>query len=283
MRSRFFLLILILYLLPFSIYSQNEQDKKDKDKIEDSTIEEDTDKDNEDKDETDDGKKVKKDEKRFQFGIGIHVNSLSVSGMNDVHNIFQSIKNDDDYTYPGISKHEKDSIMDLSGWMQEDILLSYILRSQEYGFHLRILWNILIFEMDFDLLPMDYTYIERSNIMLAPMIGIRYPSFIMPYFMIGPNLNIGFENMDFGTMRNKINTVNNSMIVTPGLVFKTGLDFKMQRFSIGLYYQYRIKDFNEITYWYSEYRDNSVSGPEAVWNIMASQSRMGLTFSVYFL
>lgn len=276
MKNRLFLLILILFLLSLTIYSQDEKPvSDDKDKVEESSAEK-------EKDASSDAKKVKKDEKRFQFGIGLHVNSLNFSGMNQVYDIFQSIKDDEDYDYPGISDLEEDSIHNLSNWMQNDILASYILRNQEYGMHIRILWNVLIFETDFDFLPMDYTNSERSNIMLAPMIGIRYPSFIMPYIMIGPNLNVGFETTDKGSWHDKINTVKNSLIFTPGLILKTGLDFKAQYFSIGLYYQYRLKDFNELTYWYSIFNEGGISNTEAFWNIVGSQSRIGITFSVYF-
>lgn len=283
MKNRLFLLILILFLIPLSIYSQDEPNNDDKNKIEEEKIEgEEKAEVKKEKDESGDEKKVKKDEKRFQFGIGIHANSLNFSGMNEVYNIFQSIKDDEDYSYPGISDLEEDSIQDLSNWHQKDLLASYIFRNQEYGMHLRILWNVLIFETDFDFLPMDYTDSKRSNIMIAPMIGIRYPSFIMPYLMIGPNLNVGFETTDTGSWEDKISTIKNSMIFTPGLILKTGLDFKAQYFSIGLYYQYRLKDFNEITYWYSIFKEGYISNTDAFWNIISSQSRIGLTFSVYF-
>src|SRR4030042_5389091 len=108
MKNRLFLLVLILFLIPLSIYSQDEPKNDDKNKIEESAAEEEKDEsDDKKKEET---KKVKKDEKRFQFGIGLHANSLNFSQMNRVYNIFQSIKDDEDYSYPGFSDLEVVSI-----------------------------------------------------------------------------------------------------------------------------------------------------------------------------
>ena len=269
-----FLIIITFILIPSSIFAQEEGENND-----DNIQTEDNKTDENKKKET---KKEKKDEKRFQFGIGMHVNSLNFTGMNEVYNIFNSIKNDEDYTYPGISEEKEDSIQNLDSSMQKDILAGYIMRNQEYGFHLRILWNALIFETDFTLLPIDYTNNERSNIMVAPMIGLRYPYFIMPYFMVGPNLNIAVATDNSGTWKDKIDYIKNNLIITPGLIFKTGVDFKVDYFSIGLYYQYRMKDFNEINYWYSIFQEGAISNTDAFWNIIGSQSRIGLTFSVYF-
>ena len=269
-----FLIIITFILIPSSIFAQEEGENND-----DNIQTEDNKTDENKKKET---KKEKKDEKRFQFGIGMHVNSLNFTGINEARNILNSIKDDEDYTYPGISEDTEDSIQNLDTWMQEDILAGYIMRNQEYGIHLRILWNALIFETDFTLLPMDYTNSERSNIMIAPMIGVRLPYFIMPYLMIGPNLNVAIATNDSGSWRDRIGYMKNNIIITPGLILKTGVDFKADYFSIGLYYQYRMKDFNEVNYWYSEFIDGCVSNTDAFWNIIGSQSRIGLTFSVYF-
>jgi hypothetical protein len=176
----------------------------------------------------------------------------------------------------------EDSIQGLDGWMQEDILAGYIMRNQEYGINFRVLWNLLIFETDFTILPMDYTNSERSNIMIAPMIGIRLPRFVMPYIMVGANLNFSFATGDEGTVFDKANYTANSVIVQPGLILKTGVDFKTDFFSIGLYYQYRMKDFNEVNYWYSTFQEGGISSADAFWNVIGSQSRIGIIFSVYF-
>ena len=275
MRNKLLLLFIIssIIIIPSSIFSQEGDNDEQSEKIQ--VIEEE----NENKEEP---KKEKKDEKRFQFGIGMHINSLSFSGMSEARDILNSIKNDNDYTYPGINEDMENNLQSLDKWMQKDILAGYIMRNQEYGIHLRILWHVLIFETDFTLLPMDYTKSERSNIMIAPMIGLRYPHFVMPYLMIGPNLNIGFETDDSGTWQDRIHYIKNSLIVRPGLILKTGVDLKADYFSIGLYYQYRMKDFNEVNYWYSEFIDGCITGTDAFWNIIGSQSRIGLTFSVYF-
>lgn len=281
MRNRLllFLIIISIIIIPSSIFSQDENDNN-KEVI--KTDEPENTDESTDAKKSEKNKKAKKDEKRFQFGIGMHINSLNFTGMEEARNILNSIKNDDDYTYPGISEDTKNSIQNIDTWMQEDILAGYIMRNQEYGINLRVLWRSLIFETDFTLLPMDYTNSERSNIMIAPMIGLRYPYFIMPYFLVGPNLNIGFETDNSGTWKDKIDQVKNSLIVRPGLIFKTGVDLKADYFSIGLYYQYRMKDLSELNYWYSVFQEGEISNTEAFWNVVGSQSRLGLTFSVYF-
>ncbi len=265
----FFITLSLFIITATSIFAQDENaGEKENDKKEE-TKEEET-------------KKEKWDEKKLQFGIGIHINSLNFSGMSEAYNIFQSIKNDEDYTYPGISDDQEDSIQNLPFSMQKDLLAEYIFKNQEYGIHLRLLWNVIIFETNFDILPMDYSNNERSNFMIAPMIGLRYPGFIMPYLMVGPNFNIGYQVSDEGSWQDKMNSTKNSLIFSPGLILKTGLDFKFQHFSFGLYYQYRMKDFNELTYWYSLFKEGDITNTDAAWNIIASQSRIGLHFSIYF-
>ena len=112
MKNKILLLLIILsiIIIPSSLFAQEEDDNIEQ-------IEK-----NEEDEKEEEKKKEKKDEKRLQFGFGIHVNSLNFTGMSEAHGILKAIKIDDDYTYPGISEEMEDSIQGLETWMQYGIL-----------------------------------------------------------------------------------------------------------------------------------------------------------------
>lgn len=230
--------------------------------------------------------KKKKDEKRFQLGFGVFVNS------NDMYTLYQNImrykaiKNGKDYSYPALSHRERDALLSTPKYMQETVLGEYGFKTMEYGVQLRLLWNYLISETDFTFLPVDYSNNLRTDLMLTPMIGVRYPYFIMPYLMIGPNFSYGFNpdklsDINMNNWKTKINSFNNSGIFTVGIASKAGVDLKFDNFSVGLYYQFRVKDFADLNYWYSLYKSGDISGGQAFANALGQSSRFGISAVLY--
>ena len=67
----------------------------------------------------------------------------------------------------------------------------------------------------------------------------------------------------------------------PGINLRAGLDFKFKGFSIGAYYQYTIKDFQEFTGWYYAIVSEGLTQQQAAGMIFGAQSRFGASLCWY--
>jgi hypothetical protein len=258
-------MVLLPALLPLKIYgddNSNDHIKKVKDQI----------------------KKINEQEKELQYGFGIIVNSNDIKTGYENYERSQAIKDGYEYSYPGFSDKQQEALTELDTWMQKSILATYVLRNMEYGIQFRLLWKYLISETDFVFTPTDYSDNSKINIAIAPMIGFRSPRFIMPYFMAGPNFTLAVNPEIYKSESNwhdKINATKNTLSFSPGLIVRTGVDTKFKRFSLGFYYQYKIKDFSEFNYWNSLYKEGEITGQEAFGNSLAQNSRFGISMSWY--
>lgn len=223
------------------------------------------------------------DNMKFNLGFGGLVSTGSILGIIESVQIYQSVTNDQDYDYPGLTEEQKDALIELNGAMQRALLVANILGSMEYGIHVRILWKILISEVDLILLPFDGSYNGRIDFMLLPMVGIRCPFFIMPYIMVGPTFTFSFYPEQFTNIENWKGrwAATDNFCFRPGLNIRLGLDFKIKNVSFGGYAQYTVKDFQEFSLWYTELVDAGYEGPIAVGKVVGSQCRVGVNFCIY--
>ena len=228
-------------------------------------------------------KNSKYNENRLQFGFGVMVSTGNLLGMIESVRMYNSIKSDTDYDYPGLSDEDKESLQELEGSMQRAILIANIFGSMEYGLQLRILWRALIIETDLVLTPYDGSYNGRMDFTWPIMVGVRAPFFIMPYIMAGVNFTFSFYPDEFVSKENWKGdwAATDNFVFRPGLSTRAGLDFKFKKFSLGAYYQYTIKDFEEFTAWYGELTSEGVSSSDAVVKIFGAQSRFGITLCWY--
>ncbi len=228
-------------------------------------------------------KSQKRDEKRFQIGFGAIISTSNLLGLIESAKMAQAIKDNNDYDYPGITEEEKAALQSLNGAMQRAILVANILGAMEYGVQLRILWHILMVETDLVLLPFDGSYNGRLDFSWAVMAGIRCPFFIMPYFLAGVNFTFSFYPKEFTEKENWKGdwAATDNFVFRPGLNLRAGLDLKFKNFSIGGYYQYSIKDFQEFSLWYNKIVDEGINKSDAVGMILGSQSRFGVALCFY--
>lgn len=226
--------------------------------------------------------KEKSSEMKFKFGIGGFISTSNILGLIEDVKMYNAIKNDTDYDYPGLTDEQKEAFNNLSEGMRRAILTANILGGMEYGLHARILWNILISELDLVLLPFDGSYNGRLDFSVTPMVGIRAPFFIMPYFMVGPTFVFSFYPEEFAKVENWRGdwAATDNFVFRPGLNTRVGLDLKLGNFAIGGYYQHTIKDFQEFTSWYY-HLSQAFGSAEAVGRILAAQSRFGAIFTIY--
>jgi|GEM_PF-824269 len=253
------LITLLLLLFSFNLYSQENDKTNDK--------------------------KEKLDERRFQFGIGTSITTSTIYDMYKNADIFKAIKNGDDYSYSYIDKDEDDHILSLNGDMQKAVLANHILKSLVYGIQFRFLWKVFMTEIDINVLPANYNYGNRTEISLTPMTGLRIPFVVMPYFLIGPTFTAGFYYDNYLKDRddsNEIQAIKDNIRFLVGLSAKIGLDLKFDYFSIGIFYQYTIKNVGEIVDLYNTFNNDDLSREEIFKNILGSQSRFGLSMSIYF-
>lgn len=228
-------------------------------------------------------KTKKNDEQRFQFGFGINLSSCNLLNLIENVKLYDSIKNDTDYNFPGIDEDEQEALQEIDGAMKRAILVANILGGMEYGLQIRFLYKIMMFETDIILLPFDGSYNGRIDLLLSPMIGIRAPFFIMPYIITGVCFTFSFYPSEFTSKEEWKGdwAATSNFVFRPGINTRIGLDFKIKGFSIGAYYQWTVKDFQEFSSWYWHIMDVGYSGVEAGWKIFAAQSRFGIAITLY--
>ena len=229
------------------------------------------------------GKTQKNDEGRFQFGFGIMASTGNMLNMIESVRMYQAAENNTEYSFPGLGDKEEQALENLDGAMKRAILVANILGSMDYGVQVRLLWKILMVEADLAILPYDSSYNGRIDLMFTPFIGIRAPFFIMPYAIFGPIFSFSFYPATFTAKeiwRSSWGTTSN-FVFRPGLNIRLGLDFKFKNFSIGPYYQYTIKDFEEFTSWYWHLVNAGFSQSDSAGKIILSQSRFGLAICLY--
>ena len=228
-------------------------------------------------------KSKQSNEKNLQFGIGLSISTSNLLSLIESAEIYQATKNDTDYNFPGVTEEEQEALKNLDSGMKRAILIANILGGMEYGIQTRVLWNTLMIEADLTLLPFDASYNGRLDLMLTPMIGIRAPFFIMPYALAGVAFTFSFYPDGFAekeVWRGDWATTDN-FVFRPGINIKLGVDLKIKRFSIGAYYEYTVKDFQEYGSWWWHIVNAGYSQAEASGKILAAQSRFGIAACFY--
>lgn len=225
----------------------------------------------------------KNDETRFQLGAGIEISSGNLLGLIETVKMISASSKNEEYSFPGMSDEQVENYNNLSSNFKKAIWISNLLSSMEYGIHLRILKSFFIAHADITLLPFDGTYNGRLDFMINVNAGIRAPWFIMPYLTVGGNFTMSV----YPDVVSKVETwktragygVVDKFAFRPGMNITAGVDIKTKAGSIGAFYKYTIKDFNEFNYWYDELKDNF--GTSAAAMIFGAQSRFGVVFMWY--
>ncbi len=233
--------------------------------------------------------KPKWDENKFQFGIGATVSTGHLLGVIETGKMIDAEnKTGTDYSFPGMTKEQADAYNGLSKNMKTAIWVSNIFASMEYAIQARVLWNVLLVHADLGFLPMDSSYNGRFDMVLGVNAGVRAPFFIMPYVTAGVNFTFSFypdKVVNISTENWKLNAkygVAENFVFRPGINFVAGLDLKLGKFSIGGFYKYIIKDFDEFNYMYQQFKNDATRFDSAVGLIFSSQSKFGVAVSFYF-
>lgn len=224
-----------------------------------------------------------KKETRFQIGFGLIVNTSNLLGLIESVKMYNAMVNGATYNYPGLTQEQQDAMNKINGAMQRALLVANILGGMEYGLQMRILWQIMMIETDLTVLPLDGSYNGRLDMVLSVMGGIKAPFFIMPYLLAGVDFTFSFYPNQFASLENWKDrwAATDNFAFRPGLNIKAGLDLKFPNFSIGGYYQYTIKDFQEFTLWYEKLKEANISASDAAGMIFGAQSRFGIAVSLY--
>jgi hypothetical protein len=220
------------------------------------------------------------DESRFQLGFGFMISTSNLYGL------IQNVKMGYDIENSGLTQEEIAAFQALSNanpnWARS-IYIANIFGGMEYAINMRILWSALMFESDISLLPFDSSANGRLDFLVNANIGIRAPFWIMPYLTVGPTFTFSWypsyanvKDVSIESWKSAWGSVGN-FVWRPGLNVRAGLDFKFRHFSIGAYYQYTIKDFEEFANMSSYIAGNTLVKdlPSAVGMVLASQSRFG--------
>jgi hypothetical protein len=232
-------------------------------------------------------KSRKTSEMRFQFGLGVYTNTNNILGLVENARMAESVESGSTYSFPGITPAQSSAFQTLDANLQRAVYISNILGGMEYGIKARVLWGLLIAEADVSLVPLNGSYNGRFDLGINTGVGIRAPFWIQPYATVGPMFTFSWYPDDVSTIepwKTAYAAVNN-FAFRPGLQSRLGLDFKFKRFSIGAYYQYQVKDFQEFTDWYGEIY-NSLGSIEnakarAAGMVVAAQSRIGASLVWY--
>jgi hypothetical protein len=225
-------------------------------------------------------KTKKSDESRFQLGFGVMVSTSNLYGL--IQNVQMS-----NNQYAGLTSEQVAALESLPETTKRSIYIANILGGMEYAVSMRLLWSALMIESDLVLLPFDNSTNGRLDFLVNANIGVRAPFWIMPYITAGPTFTFSWypsnvKDVTVESWKSAWGSVGN-FVWRPGLNARAGLDFKFRHFSIGAYYQYTIKDFQE----FANMADYLVSNttikelPQAVGMVFASQSRFGLQLVWY--
>ncbi len=225
---------------------------------------------------------------KFHFGVGVNVNTSSLLGIYYNALLYQADKQGGTFNLPGLTYQDVAKYKELNESMKTGILISNILGTLEYGLKFRFMWNILIAEADLNLLPMEGTYNGKLDFSVNMGVGVRLPFWIMPYIMVGPLFTFSFYPDEFikvESWKSNWGGVGN-FLFRPGLSIKAGLDFKFKTFSIGAYYSYSIKDFDEFTKFYNviiagNIGDSDAEKTEAIGMVFGKQSKFGIVLVIY--
>jgi len=239
-------------------------------------------------------KTTKTNELRFQLGFGGFVNTSNLMGLIENAKMIDQIQGrNDSPDLVGLTDEQKKSFGTISKGMQTAIVVANMLGGLEYGLKMRILWHVLIADVDFNILPFDGSYNGRFDMMLTANLGVRAPFWIMPYATLGATFTFSFYSPNVDA--SKPETYNNgdawknyaygafkNFVFRPGLNTRLGLDFKFKGFSVGAYYQWTVKDFDEFKAFYLELVDKVGRDPaSAVGTVLGYQSRFGVDFVFY--
>jgi len=220
----------------------------------------------------------------FKFGIGFSVQSPNMLGLIESAKMYEAINSGGSYDYPGLTDEQKNALKSLDVGMQTAIITANILAGLEYGLKFRIMYHVLIADADLTFLPFDGSYNGRIDLGLSLNAGIRAPFFIQPYLMAGVLFNFSFYPDEFWKVEEwKSNYAGfKNFLFRPGMQFRLGLDLNFIGFTIGVHYQYAIKDFDEFTLYYNSLA--SISSPsDAATKIFCYQSKVGFDMVWYLV
>jgi hypothetical protein len=229
-------------------------------------------------------KSKKSDEKRFQLGFGANISTNNILGLIENVQMAEALEGG---SIPSGSPYE--GLDSLNKAMQQSIMVANILGGMEYAFQFRLLWHVLMVEADLVLLPFNGSYNGRFDLNLNMYAGVRAPFWIMPYFIAGPMFTFSFYPDDFKAVEEWKSNYGGfkQFLFRPGLNMRLGLDFKFKHFSIGAYYQYSIKDFEEYGRWFAdlvtelESQSYTDAQTRAAGMIFGAQSRFGASIAWY--
>jgi len=223
-------------------------------------------------------------EKEFQMGIGSIMTSNNLKNMIETKKRLIAIKHDYDYEMKGVNDEDQEKIESLDKNIQRGIVFSNVLKSMGYGLEFRILWRAMIVEIDFISVPYTYDFKDNeSQIIFIPMLGIKAPFLLMPYFLAGPIFTFGLFNNGISEGRiwqNKKKYVENSFFRI-GLNLKIGFDIKFKCFSFGCFCQYSINNIKKYFYDVSQIINSDYSKHEIVNNFFRERSYFGISFCCY--
>ena len=222
------------------------------------------------------------------MGFGIMVSTSNLLSIIENVKLYNAMENGEEYKFPGLSEDVSIKFSEVSKNLGRALLVSNIIGAMEFGINSRILYKAFMLDSNLILLPFDGSYNGRLDFLVSVNMGLRAPFWIMPYINAGVNFTFSWypQNVtDIDSWKNW--GVFNNFVFRPGLNLRAGLDIKFRHFSVGAYYQYTIKDFEEFGGWFSKiYGDLSSQNYEnaqaqAFGLIFASQSRFGAVLSWY--
>jgi len=233
-------------------------------------------------------KTKKSDESRFQMGFGVMVSTSNLLSLIETSKLFSAIENGEKYNFPGLPEDVSIQFNNVAKNLGRAMLVANIIGGLEYGVNYRILYQAFIFDSNLILLPFDGSYNGRLDFLVSMNIGLRAPFWIMPYIDAGVNFTFSWYPENVTNIDSwKSWGVFNNFVFRPGLNVRTGLDIKFRHFSIGAYYQYTIKDFEEFGGWFNKIaadlsgQNYADAQTRALGLIFASQSRFGVCLSWY--
>ena len=228
-------------------------------------------------------------ENRFQIGIGGIVSTNNLLGLIESVKMYRSFEMGEDYDFIGMTDVDQEALKSLDPNIQRALMIANMFGAMEYGIQVRILFNAFMFETDLMLLLFDGTYNGRLDLLLTMNAGVRAPFWIMPYILGGVNFTFSFYPGKLGEAENWKSkwAATDSFVWRPGVNLRAGLDFKFRGFSVGAYYQYTIKDFEEFVGLYEsisssiQNEDAETIKAMALGMVLGSQSRFGISMCWY--